>query len=251
MSPLALSGSIFVVVLGGILFGALLRNALPQHHLSKDSQDVVRLGVGLIATISALVLGLLIAAAKSSSDTQTGQVKQITADMILLDNLLGQYGPEARPIRAQMRSLIGPFADRIWHEKDEATAAPFEANASAEKVYLAIQALSPQSDIQRSLQARAVQISTDLVQTRLLLFVQSDNKIPGPFLAILAFWLVIIFASFSLFSSLNATVVTFLSLFALSASCAIFLILELNQPFTGLMQISSGPLRNALAPLGP
>lgn len=199
MSPLALSGSIFVVVLGGILFGALLRNALPQHHLSKDSQDVVRLGVGLIATISALVLGLLIAAAKSSSDTQTGQVKQITADMILLDNLLAQYGPEARPIRAQMRSMIGPFADRIWHEKDEATAAPFEANASAEKVYLAIQALSPQSDIQRSLQARAVQISTDLVQIRLLLFVQSDNKIPGPFLAILTFWLVIIFASFSLF----------------------------------------------------
>jgi uncharacterized membrane protein YqjE len=125
----------------------------------------------------------------------------------------------------------------------------FESDAAGEKIYLAIQSLSPQNDLQRSLQARVAQISTDLVQTRLLLFVESDNLIPVPFLAILVSWLVIIFASFSLFSELNVTVFTFLSLFALSASCAIFLILELSQPFSGLMMISSGPLRHALGPL--
>ena len=123
-------------------------------------------------------------------------------------------------------------------------------NAKAENVYVAIQALSPKNDLQRSLQSRAAQISTDLAQTRLLLFVESDSAIPAPFIAILAFWLIIIFASFSLFSALNATVFGFLSLFALSASCAIFLILELSQPFTGLLTIPSAPLRNALAPLG-
>jgi hypothetical protein len=80
--------------------------------------------------------------------------------------------------------------------------------------------------------------------------VESDSAIPAPFIAILAFWLIIIFASFSLFSALNVTVFTFLSLFALSASCAIFLILELSEPFTGLLKISSVPLRNALGPLG-
>ena len=115
---------------------------------------------------------------------------------------------------------------------------------------MAIQALSPKNDLQRSLQSRAAQISTDLAQTRLLLFVESDSAIPAPFIAILASWLIIIFASFSLFAALNVTVFTFLSLFALSASCAIFLILELSQPFTGLLMIPSGPLRNALAPLG-
>jgi hypothetical protein len=250
MSPLALSGMIFVLLLGGIVLGSLLRNALPQHHLSKDSQDVVRLGVGLIATMAALVLGLLIAAAKSSFDTQSGQVKQITADIILLDNLLAQYGPDAGSIRGQMRSAIGPLADRLWHEKEPTATVTFESDAAAEKVYLEIQALSPQNDIQRSIQARAVQVSTDLVQTRLLLFVETDNLIPVPFLIILIFWLIIIFASFSLFSSLNATVFSFLSLFALSASGAIFLILELSQPFTGLMMISSAPLRNALGPVG-
>jgi len=249
MSALALSCLIFVLTLGGIFLGASLRRVLPEHHLSKDSQDVVRLGVGLIATIAALLLGLLIAAAKSTFDTQSTQVTQITADIILLDNLLAQYGPEARPIRQQMRSAIGPFADQIWREKQASSAKPFEANASAEQVYLAVQALSPQSDLQRSLQTRAAQISNELVQTRLLLFAESGNVIPAPFLAILVLWLVIIFASFSLFSALNVTVFTCLSLFALSASCAIYLILELSQPFSGLMTISSAPLRHALGPL--
>jgi len=249
MSALALSCLIFVLTLGGILFGALLRRALPKHHLSEESQDVVRLGVGLVATIAALVLGLLIAAAKSSFDTQSTQVTQITADIILLDNLLAEYGPDARPIRQQMRSVIGPFADQIWREKQASSATPFERNVSAEQVYLAVQALSPQNDLQRSLQTRAAQISNDLAQTRLLLFAESGNVIPAPFVAILVLWLVIIFASFSLFSALNATVFTCLSLFALSASCAIFLILELGQPFSGLMAISSEPLRHALGPL--
>jgi hypothetical protein len=250
MSAAVLSCLIFALTLGGIVLGAWLRTTLPQHHLSKDSQDVVRLGVGLIATIAALVLGLLIAAAKGSFDTQNGQVKQITADMILLDLLLEKYGPEALPIRVEMRSVIGPLADRLWHEKLADAAGPIAKDTKAEGVYLAIQALSPKSDLQRSLQSRAAQISTDLAQTRLLLFAESDSAIPAPFIAILAFWLIIIFASFSLFAALNVTVFGFLSLFALSASCAIFLILELSQPFTGLLMIPSTPLRNALAPLG-
>jgi hypothetical protein len=249
MSAAALSGVIFVLTLGGVFLGTLLRRILPKHHLSEDAQNVVRLGVGLIATIAALVLGLLIAAAKGSFDTQNTQVKQITADLIFLDNILAQYGPEARPIREQMRGTIGPFADRLWREKQADVAAPFETNAAAEKIYLDIQKLSPQNDLQRSLQSRAAQLSNDLAQARLLLFVESDSLIPIPFLAILAFWLVIIFASFSLFSPLNVTVFTCLSLFALSAACAILLILELSQPFTGLLSISSAPLRNALGPL--
>jgi uncharacterized membrane protein len=99
MSALTLSGIVFVLTLGGIFLGTLLRRALPKHHLNSHAKDVVRLGAGLIATIAALVLGLLIASAKGSFDTQTGQVRQITADLILLDNILAQYGPEARAIR--------------------------------------------------------------------------------------------------------------------------------------------------------
>jgi hypothetical protein len=249
MNTVALSLGVFALMIVGILLGNRLRSVLPEHHLNKESQDALRLGVGLIATMAALVVGLLIASAKSSSDTQIGQVKQITADIILLDALLGQYGPDARPIREQMRLAIPALADRLWHQRISNEGAPFEANAVVEKVYVAILSLSPQTDLQRSIQTRAVQVSTDIAQTRLLLFAESDNLFPLSFLAVLALWLFIIFASFSMFANLNTTVFGALSLFALSAASAIFLILELRQPFTGVLALSSKPLLNALPPM--
>jgi hypothetical protein len=247
MSPLALSFVIFLLVLGGIFIGTAFRRALPKTHLSKETQDVVRLGAGLIATIAALVLGLLIGGAKGSFDTRSSQVKQLTANVILLDNLLAQYGPEATLLRKGLRGAINPIVDRLWHEK--ITTEPFTTSSEGEKLYLAILTLSPQNETQRSLQARVVQVANDFAQIRLLLFVETDNQIPIPFLAILVFWLFIIFLSFSLFSDLNATALAFLCVFGLSASFAIYLILELNEPFNGLMKISDSPLRNALAPL--
>jgi hypothetical protein len=246
MSAFTLSGIIFVLTLGGIFLGALLRRSLPEHHLDERAKDPVRLGVGLVATIAALVLGLLIAAAKGSFDTQTSQVRQITANLILLDNILGQYGPEARPVREQIRKTIDPFADQLWREKEAGTKGPFETDGTAEQVYLQIQRLSPHDNVQSSLQSRAVQISNDLAQVRFLLFAESESLVPTPFLVVLAFWLMIIFASFSLFSPMNLTVFTCLLLFALSASSAIFLILQLSSPFTGLLSMSSAPLRSAL-----
>jgi len=181
MSPLALSSVIFLLLVAGILIGSLLNRALPEHHLSKESQDVVRLGVGLIATIGALVLGLLIAAAKGNFDTQSAQVRQITADVILLDKLLAQYGPQATPIREELRATLGPFVEKLWREKSASQGGPYEFTAGGEKTYLDIQQLAPQNDLQRSLQARAVQIATDLAQTRLLLFAASSNTIPRHF----------------------------------------------------------------------
>ena len=245
MSPLALSGFIFVLVLSGILIG----HALPGQRLNKESQDAVRSSVGFIATMAALVLSLLIASAKSTFDTQSGQVKRITSDLILIDNLLAQYGPEATPIRSLMRNVVPAVVDQIWREKTTNAKGPFEANANAEALVMKLEALSPQNDLQRSLQAQATQASNDLIQTRLLLFAETDTGIPVPFLIVLVFWLIIIFASFGLFATLNATVFIILSILALSASGAIFLILELGEPFTGLMMIPSGPLRDALGPL--
>jgi hypothetical protein len=164
MNALSLSSIVLVLTLGGIFIGTLLRRALPEHHLNDDTKDVVRLGVGLIATIAALVLGLLIAAAKGSFDTQTSHVRQLTADLILLDNILAQYGPEARPVREQMRSTVGPLADRLWREKEAGKTGPFERDGAAEQVYLGIQKLSPQDNVQRSMQSRAVQISNDIAR---------------------------------------------------------------------------------------
>ena len=170
LSPIAISLVAFAVILGGAFAGTLLRKALPDDHLANDAKDIIRLGAGLIGTIAALVLGLLIASSKSSYDTQSGQVQHLTADVVLLDQLLAQYGPEARPIRELMRPALGPLVERIWHESGAAAKnKPFAAIAASEAVFAKIGELAPQTDAQRSLKERAVQVSTDLAQTRLAL----------------------------------------------------------------------------------
>jgi hypothetical protein len=248
MSAIALSCIAFLCISAG----ALLALFLPGHHLNTDAKDVVRLGTGLIGTIAALVLGLLIASAKNSYDTQSTQIKQMTANIVLLDNLLVQYGAETADIRNLMRRSVVTLADRMWRESSSgaARAAPFEASVVSEAFFAKLQQLSPQNDSQRSLQARAIQVSTDIAQTRLLMFAETDSSLPMPFMVVLIFWLTMIFASFGLFAQPSATVVSLLIVFALSAAGAIYLVLELGQPFAGLMQIPSAPLRHALTPLG-
>jgi hypothetical protein len=243
---------VFACVLGGALLGIFLRNRLPEHHLSAATKDVVRLGTGLIGTIAALVLGLLIASANSTYQTQSSQIQQLTANVVALDHALAQYGPETEVMRNQLRRAVPAMADRIWHENrsDPGKSGPFEASAESLTFYDEILRLSPRNDTQRSLQAWAISITQDLGKTRLLLFAEAGMTIPMPFLVVLVSWLAIIFASFSLFADNNATTMGALSVFALSASASIFLILELSQPFTGLMTISSEQFRNALAPLG-
>lgn len=253
MSPLRLSLVAFVFIVAGIIAGAVLRRLLPGHHLTDDSKDIVRLGSGVIATITALVLGLLTSSAKTSFDTQRTQVKQIAANVVSMDILLGAYGPETNELRILLRGAVTSMADRLWHENSTTAAGerPFQATSISEFAYSKLQGLAPQNDAQRSIKDRIIQLTNEIMQLRLTLFEESDSSIPLPFLAVLIFWLTIIFVSFSLFSPLNVTAVVALLIFALSACGALFLILDMDQPFTGLMQISSAPLRNALAPLGP
>jgi hypothetical protein len=247
MSALASTCIVFACICAGIFMGALL----PGHRMANETKDVVRLGTGLIGTMAALVLGLLIGSAKQSYDFKIGEIRQLTADLILLDQLLVQYGPDAHDARVALRQAVPPLIEKIWRENNvgDVSASTFRVTAIAADTFAIIQNLSPKSDVQRSLQSRTVQLSTDLAQTRLLLFEQSGSPIPLPFLAVLVFWLVILFCSFSLFAKPNVTIVASLLVFAASASAAIYLILELGDPFVGLIKISIEPLRQALVPM--
>jgi Protein of unknown function (DUF4239) len=251
MSALGTSAIAFVVILSGAAGGASLRKFLPEQHLSDDTKDIVRLGTGLIGTIAALVLGLLIAAANSTYGTETGHVQHMAADLIMLDQVLAQYGDEATPARAKLRETVPPLVERIWYENRSAAPhqATFEATRSGQDAAAIILHLAPQNDAQRAIRDRAIQITSDLAQTRFLLFEQSSRAIPFPFLVVLIFWLSIIFAGFAMFSKLNLVSGLALIVFAVSAAGALFLVLELSDPFAGLMQIPKEPLRQALAPI--
>lgn len=249
MSSMTISGIVFGVVLGGAFVGMALRALLPEHHLSQDSKDVVKVGMGLIATISAMVLGLLVASAKSSFDAQRNGLTQLSANLILLDRILAHYGSESKEVREALRQNVATMIDQMWPE-DRDHAGRVEPTAASESIYERIQDLSPHNDSQRALQTAAVKTGMEVAQARWLLFAQKSSAIPLPFLVILVFWLAILFTSFSMFSRPNATVVAALLLCALSVAGAIFLILELDRPFGGLIQLSSDPLRRALEQLG-
>lgn len=251
MNDLLISLLVFVIIFGGALIGMAVRPLLSEEHLQPDSRDVVKMATGLIGTLTALVLGLLIASAKSSFDQKTSQVKQVAATIIMLDDLLAQYGPEAAPVRLRLRQSITPLANRIWHEEEipAGKSAQFESSAEASAFENDLERLSPNNDAQRSLQSRAIQAFTEGARIRLQLFTQTGGSIPTPFLVILVFWLSAIFVSCTLFARTNLVVMTSLLVCALSFACAIFLVLELDDPFTGLMGISSVALRGVLLPL--
>jgi hypothetical protein len=232
------------------LMGLLFSSVLPEEHLSTDTKDVVKLGIALIATMAALVLSLLIASAKSTYDTRSNQLSQVSADIILLDRVLANYGAETKNARAMLERSVAAAIAQFWPTNGDGVTTLDRRPSSIEALFDNIQRLSPQSEAQRFLQSQALTMALDLGRTRVLLFERLDSSIPLPFLVVLVFWLAIIFASFWLFAPKNATVVATLFVCALSVSGAIFLILELDRSFKGLLQVSSAPLRAALAQLG-
>jgi hypothetical protein len=239
---------VFALVFGSALLAMFVRNALPEHHLSADSKDVVKLGIALIATMSALVLSLLIASAKSAYDTRSNQLVQVSADIIEL--ALARYGPETKEARSLLERSVAATLERFWPAEGARPIAIDPKASPVEVLYDKIEELSPQNEAQRALRSQAETTALDMGRTRLLLFEHLDRSIPVPFLVVLVFWLCIIFASFGLFAPRNATVIAVLCVCALSVSGAIFLILELDRSFEGLLKVSGAPLRAALAQLG-
>jgi hypothetical protein len=208
------------------------------------------MGMGLVATMAALVLGLLVSSAKSFYDAQSTELAQISAKLILLDRLLAHYGQETKEARHLLRGIVADGIDATWPQERTQESRVVAPSMVPESLVAEIQALSPLDDRQRSIQALALSMAIGLVQTRWLMYEQHASALSMPILVILVFWLTAIFISFGLFAPCNATVITALFVAGLSVSGAIFLILELYAPFGGWIEISSAPLRSTLGQLG-
>ena len=252
MNPILVAVLIFVLVFGGALAGLTVRRWLPAHHQDADTRGVVNLVLGLIATVAALVLSLLIASAHDKYERQENEVQRLGAHLAQLDQLLAGYGPEANDIRTQLRRLAETELARLW---PDAGAAPASTLAPAnrirgEEIYEKLAALMPKVEAQRFAQPRALKLAITMDETRRLLYEQAGGSLAWPFFVVLVFWLVMLFFGFSLYARPNATVILASFVGALTIAGAVFLILELHRPYTGLMQISSAPIRNALMPIG-
>jgi len=251
MSALAVSLIAFACYFGGAMAGMFLNKKLPDHHRSDESKRVVNLGAGIIGTMAALVLGLLVAGAKSNYDAQNSELTTQAAKIILVDRGLRFYGPQAAGTRVALREFVESTITRMWPK--EHVGRPMSESSrqnAALEIYEDIERLSPQNDMQKTIKGEITATMMDLVQRRWLMVEQSKSSVSIPLLVILIFSLAINFVSFGLFAPRNATVIVTLFLCAIAAAGSIFLILELYQPFGGLIQIPSTTLRDALAQMG-
>jgi hypothetical protein len=200
MRYLAIRLIVFACIFGAALLGLFLRGVLPEKHLRADSKDAVRLGMGMIATMAALVLGLLVASAKNFYDTQSSELTQLSANVILLDRLLAHYGPETKEARDLLRGAVARTLDLMWRRDLSVRSLPLASSrdsqmaptAGGEILYDKIQALSPTTDVQRTLKPQASSMAVELGKLRWLMFEQGTNGISMPLLAVLVFWLAIV-----------------------------------------------------------
>jgi hypothetical protein len=248
LQPIAIAAYFVVCTFGAAVLGMVLRFYLPDHHLRDDSKDVVKLVMGLIATLVALVLGLLIASANSYYNTQRDELQTLSANIVNLDQALARYGPEADATRAAFHEVVVASHDRMWRTKSTFSGQPAPQQESALSVFRnGLLSLTPATDVQRHLLAQATGLSDNLLAMRLLMSVQIGNSMSWPFLFILVFWVSVLFLGFGLLSERNGTLVAALLVGSVAVGSATFLILELNQPYTGLLALSDAPLQQAIA----
>jgi len=250
MSTASISLIVFACVFGAALFGMALRRLLPEDHLGSETKDTVKLSMGFVATMSALILGLLVASAKDAYDQQSSGIIQMAAKIIYLDRILANFGPETKDVRALYRHVVEQITERLWPD-DDASESQLDPSAShTEELFAAVEALKPTNDMQSTLKSQAVSMSMELGQLRWLEYEQGHASISTPLLCILVFWTAILFGSFGMFAPRNGTAIIALMLAALSVTGAIFLLSELRSPFTGLLQIPQTSFLDAISHLG-
>lgn len=237
---------VFSCLLGAVVIGRTLRRLLPDEHVTSDSRDAIKLAMGLVATMSALVLGLLVSSAKGAYDTERSEVIQIAAKIALLDRILAVYGPEAAEARTRVRDMTEEGIQKLWPGQMRRPQDRTPDVQAGNAMYSAIQRLSPQNNAQSAFKSQASNLAVDLAQVRTLLAAQSVPSVSTAMLVILVSWLMIIFLGFSVLAPPNVTAILALTISAFAVSGAIFLILELDEPFGGLIGISPEPMRNAL-----
>jgi len=248
MDPLIV-GLISVVCISiGLLVGLLLQNILPARHLDERSRDTMKIAAGMLATLTALVLGLLVSSAKSSFDAMNTAIASAGAKIVMFDRILANYGPEAKEARQQLRQSVADAIDRIWSRKKTSPGGlrAAESGTGLETIQIKLNELIPKNNAQEQLLAQAHQTANDVAQTRLLTIEEQQNVLPPLFIIFLIFWLTVLFLSFGLLAPRNGTVVAVLLICALSVSSAIFLVLEMDRPLDGVIRASNAPLRKAL-----
>jgi hypothetical protein len=249
MNTVAISLLVAACIFAGGVGGLFLHRILPRDHLTRETLDVIKLGTGMLSVLASLVLGLLIATAKTSHDQTDLAIRNYAAQLALLNETLRDYGGAASVPRDRLRDYTRRFLQEGWPNDGTRPVIADDENTRVklEHVREAIRALRPTDKGQTTLQEEAVATSLDLLRQRWLLIEQQGPNVQRVVLVVLVSWVTMIFVSFGLNAPRNGTVVVAFLICSLAIGGSVFLILEMDRPLDGVMRISSWPVENALA----
>jgi hypothetical protein len=248
MISIAFGLAVFALLSVTVLTALYLHPRLPDHQLSKETQDAVKVGVGMIVVLSALVLGLLIASVKSSFDTATRDLKHFATQIVLLDHTLRAYGPQAVLARTLIQQYVERALAGTWpsDNKPEIVDDP-RAEQLIYQLQDTVLALGPETSRQRALADEMKGEIRRLIELRWTLVEEATTSLNVPLVSVLVIWLTLIFASFGYNAPRNVLVMITFILCAASIGGALFLVVQMDRPFAGLIKVSPTPLQDALA----
>jgi hypothetical protein len=252
MDPLAIGILMFGCCAGGTVLGMAIAVALPKHHLNEEAKDAVTVATTVVATLAALVIGLLVSSAKTSFDAKDAEIKLVAVRIISLDRAMSDYGAETRQARDALRAILSRSIAAIWKEGSPQAVDPSailkgDGMAGVRRPLLA---LHPADDDRRALRTSALSLTDQIEDARWDALLQKGGSIRWPVAVLLSFWFVVIFGSIGLFAPVNVVVVAVLLICSLSVSAAIYMLVQMDRPFSGFIQISNEPLKVALGQIG-
>jgi len=253
MFALTVSGIVLACTLAATLAGLFLQTRIPPHHIDQDSRHTVNTVLVILGMLTAVVLGLLVASARQSLESKVDQLRVMAAKTIQLDRTLAGYGPETRETRDLLRTLVEARIRELWQGRgssEQELQAKLSQGRGMESLQHQLLGLTPKGDAQNWFRSKALDVTNDITETRWLAFLNTTASIPLPFVVVLSFWLTAIFGSLAIFAPRNSNVIVTLGLCALSVASAVFLIIEMDQPFGGFIRVPATLAQTALDQLG-
>jgi hypothetical protein len=249
LNSLLATAAALILTLCGVVAGRYLGRHLPKEHLQSETTDFVKIVVALITTMAAILLGLQLSSAKNSFDAQQAEVTGIAADAIIFDTALSHSGPGSERARVIFNRLVAQMIERTW--PDEWHTARLEAPTGTREFYDSIASITPRNEEQRISKNSAISSALELGKQIRYLGNEQTSWTSRALLVVELAWITIIFTSFGLIAPRNGTALAALILCACAVAIAIFLIVEMSEPFSGFIHIPSTALREALAQIAP
>ena len=247
-SPLVISIVAWALVFAAAMVGMWIGRRLPEGHRTEDSRNVVAISMGMVSTLTALVLGLLLSVANTSFRENQEQVMSTSSDLIRMEHLLRLYGPEADESRGLLQAYAHAMMDDVFPPEGRPRNVENEATLDlAAKAENRAALLVPGNDTQRWLQPHILDVSDKIIQEHFALVKQGLDAIPNALMMLMLLWLILLFASFGLFAPRHLTCIIVLLLSSGAASGAVLLIIELETPNYGFVHLTPEPLLHAIA----